>query len=90
VWGTGPKATLKTRKHKTLVERINGLPLWARDYIARIETEADPAGTQRLVIEQQDLIRQLTAKIAELKGIRYRGNRWFEMNGRIPGLRPRA
>jgi hypothetical protein len=38
----------------------------------RIETEADPAGTQRLIIEQQELIRQLTAKIAELKGVRYR------------------
>ena len=32
-----------------------------------IETEADPAGTQRRLIEQQDLIRELTAKIAELK-----------------------
>jgi hypothetical protein len=36
---------------KSLTERINSLPLWARDYIARIETEADPAGTQRLLIE---------------------------------------
>jgi hypothetical protein len=64
--------TRNRRKRKSLVERINRLPLWARDDIMRIETEADPAGTQRLIIEQQELVRQLTAKIAELKGVRYR------------------
>jgi hypothetical protein len=74
-------------KQRSLADRINRLPLWARDYIMRIQTEADPAGTQRLLIEQQELIRQLTAKIAELKGVRYRRNREFEMNGRAPGVR---
>jgi hypothetical protein len=68
------------------VGRINSLPLWARDYIMRIETEADPAGTQRLVLEQQDLIRQLTAMIAELKRVPYRRNLDLEMNGRGPGI----
>ena len=55
-------------KKRSLVDRINSLPQWARDYIMNIETEADPAGTQRRLIEQQDLIRVLMAKIAELKG----------------------
>ena len=55
-------------KKRALLDRINSLPKWARDYIAHIETEGDPAGTQRRLIEQQDLIRELTAKIAELKG----------------------
>ncbi len=71
-------------KKRSLVERINGLPKWARDYIMYIETEADPAGTQRRLIEQQDLIRELTAKIAELKGVRFLGSE-FEVNGRKPG-----
>ena len=71
-------------KKRSLAERINGLPKWARDYIMCIETEADPAGTQRRLIEQQALIRELTAKIAELKGVRSPG--WeFEVNGRKPG-----
>jgi hypothetical protein len=54
---------------RSLVDRINALPKWARDYIMQIETESDPAGTQRRLIEQQDLIRELTAEIAELKGV---------------------
>jgi len=45
-------------KKRSLVDRINSLPKWARDYITYIETEADPAGTQRRLIEQQDLIRE--------------------------------
>jgi hypothetical protein len=53
---------------RSLVDRINALPKWARDYIMQIETESDPAGTQRRLIEQQDLIRELTAEVAELKG----------------------
>jgi len=71
-------------KKRSLVDRINSLPQWARDYIMNIETEADPAGTQRRLIEQQDLIRELTAKIAELKGVRFRPSE-FEINGRGPG-----
>jgi hypothetical protein len=55
-------------KKRSLVDRINALPKWARDYIMQIEAESDPAGTQRRLIEPQDLIRALTAKIAELKG----------------------
>jgi hypothetical protein len=55
-------------KKRSLDDRIDALPKWARNYIMRIESEADPAGTQRRLIEQQDLILQLTAKIAELKG----------------------
>jgi hypothetical protein len=69
---------------RSLVDRINSLPKWARDYIANIETEADPAGTQRRLIEQQDLIRELTAKIAELKGERFQASK-LEINGRMPG-----
>jgi hypothetical protein len=53
-------------KKRFLVDRINALPKWARDYIMRIETEADPAGTQRRLIEQQDLIRELTASAYKL------------------------
>jgi hypothetical protein len=34
-----------------------------------IEAEADPAGTHRQTIEQQNLFRELMAKIAELKGV---------------------
>ena len=71
-------------KKRSLVERINALPKWARDYIISIETEADPAGTQRRLIEQQDLIRELTEKIAELRGVRFRPSE-FEINGRAPG-----
>ena len=56
----------------------------ARDYIMNIETEADPAGTQRRLVEQQDSIRELTAKIAELKGVQFRPSE-FEINGRRPG-----
>ena len=56
----------------------------ARDYIMYIETEEDPAGTQRRLIEQQDLIRELTAKIAELKGVRFHPSK-FEINGSGPG-----
>jgi hypothetical protein len=55
-------------ERKSLVERINSLPLWARDYIMNIQTNGDPAGLIRRVSEQDDLIRQLVRKIAELKG----------------------
>lgn len=61
-----------TRKQKALVERINALPKWARDYIFEIETNGDPAGMVRRVVEQDELIHQLAAKIAELKGTRLR------------------
>jgi hypothetical protein len=71
-------------KKRSLADRINSLPKWARDYIMNIETEADPAGPQRRLIEQQDLIRELTAKIADLKGERFRPSE-FEINGRAPG-----
>jgi len=71
-------------KKRSLVERINSLPQWARDYIMNIETEADPAGAQRRLVEQQDLIRELTARIAELKGLQLRPSE-FEINGRGPG-----
>ncbi len=69
---------------RSLVDRINALPKWARDYIAAIETEGDPAGTQRRLIQQQDLIRELTAKIAELK--REPFNEFeLDLRGRMPG-----
>ena len=71
-------------KKRSLVDRFNRLPRWARDYIMNIETEADPAGTQRRLVEQQDLIRELMAKIAELKEVRFRPSE-FEINGRGPG-----
>ena len=71
-------------KKRSLVDRVNGLPKWARNYMMCIETEADPAGTQRRLIEQQDLIRDLTAKIAELNGVRILGS-GFEVNGKKPG-----
>lgn len=71
-------------KKRSLVDRINSLPRWAREYIMRIETETDPAGTQRRLIEQQDLIRELTAQIAELKGEWFRPSE-LEINGRMPG-----
>jgi hypothetical protein len=69
---------------RSLIDRINSLPKWARDYIMRIETEADPAGTQRRLIEQQDLIRELTAKIAELKGKPFNDGD-LDLRGRMPG-----
>jgi hypothetical protein len=59
-------------KKRSLVDRVNSLPQWARDYIMNIETEADSAGTQRRLVEQQGLIRELTAKTAELKGVQFR------------------
>jgi len=71
-------------KKRSFVDRINSLPQWARDYIVNIETEADPAGTQRRLVEQQDLIRDLTAKIAELKNVQLRPSE-FEIKGRGPG-----
>ena len=71
-------------KKRSLVDRLNSLPQWARDYIMDIETESDPAGTQRRLVEQQDLIRELTAKIAELEGVQFRPSE-FEINGRGPG-----
>jgi hypothetical protein len=71
-----------TRKRKTLVERINGLPKWARDYISEIQTNGDPAGMVRQVKEQEELINQLVAKIAELKGTRVRGRMPL---GSLPG-----
>jgi hypothetical protein len=71
------------QKH-SLVDRINALPKWARNYIMRIEAEADPAGTQRRLIEQQDLIRELTAKIAELKGEPFNESK-LDVRGRMPG-----
>jgi hypothetical protein len=70
-------------KKRSLVDRTNRLPKWARDYIMYIETEADPAGTQRRLIEQQDLIRELTAKIAELKSVQFRPFE-LEISGRGP------
>jgi hypothetical protein len=69
---------------RSLVNRINALPKWARDYIMQIETESDPAGTQRRLIEQQDLIRQLTAEIAELKGVPFSESD-LDLRGRMPG-----
>ena len=69
---------------RCLVDRINSLPKWARDYIASIESEADPSGTQRRLIEQQDLIRELTAKIAELKGLKLNPSE-LDLRGRTPG-----
>ena len=71
-------------KKRSLVDRISALPKWARNYIMRIETEADPAGTQRRLIEQQDLIRELTAKIAELKGEPFNESE-LDVRGRMPG-----
>jgi hypothetical protein len=71
-------------KKRSLADRINSLPKWARDYIMNIETEADPAGTQRRLIEQQDLIRVLTAKIAELKDGPFRESE-LDLRGRMPG-----
>lgn len=71
-------------KKRSLVDRINSLPKWARDYIACIETEADPAGTQRRLIEQQDLIRELTAKVAELMGLPFEPSQ-LDLRGRMPG-----
>lgn len=71
-------------KKRSLIDRIDSLPKWARDYIMRIETEADPAGTQRRLIEQQDLIRELTAKIAEMQSVQFHASE-VEMNGRMPG-----
>jgi hypothetical protein len=59
-------------KQKSLAERINSLPKWARDYIMNIQTNGDPAGLIRRVSEQDDLIRQLARKLAELKGTRIR------------------
>jgi hypothetical protein len=69
---------------RSLVDRINMLPKWARDYIMQLETAADPAGTQRRLIEQQDLIRELTAQIAELKGEPFNESE-LDLRGRMPG-----
>jgi hypothetical protein len=71
-------------KKRSLADWINALPKWARNYIMRIETEADPAGTQRRLIEQQGLIRELTAKIAELKGEPFNESE-LDVRGRPPG-----
>ena len=49
----------------------NGLPKWASAYIMYIKTEADPAGTQRWMIEQQAWIRELRRKVAELNGVSF-------------------
>jgi hypothetical protein len=69
---------------RSLVDRINALPKWARDYIMQIETASDPAGTQRRLIEQQDLIRELTAEIAELKGEPFSESE-LDLRSRMPG-----
>lgn len=73
---------------RSLVDRIDRPPKWARaTYIMRIQPEADPACTLRRLIEQEQLIMELTAKIAELKGVALRTSE-LRIDGRLPGNRP--
>jgi hypothetical protein len=46
---------------------INALPNPVRSYTHRLETRADPAGEIRELILARDYIRQLEAKVSELK-----------------------
>lgn len=48
---------------KPTAENINALPLPLRDYIHKLETHMDPAGTLQEVAELRDLVAQLSAVV---------------------------
>jgi hypothetical protein len=52
--------------YRSLHDKINFLPDWARQYIHDLETRADPAGEVRTIAWQADTILALERHIAEM------------------------
>lgn len=48
-------------------EQFQSLPQWARDYIAAIETNCDPAGMVRENMQLRDVVRELEASNVMLR-----------------------